>query len=452
MNTTIVFVATVVFSFVVGRSLATWAARWMLPSGVGYLAAGVLLGPVVPFAVLSDDVLHTFDLLLSMVLGVLGFAVGLALRRKSRELETTLAGVLSSLGVAFGVTAIALAVLQYLSPAWSQGAKAWIAQPLMVFDNHLVWLWIIPEALWLSLTIGAVASVSSIALLWQLSKHRKLGESAVETLNNLCAASQLTAVLLFGVAMAGARTTGSSSDLSLTLTEWSMLSIFAGSVCGLLFGIFIGNDDDEVRINVAIVGAVTFASGVGAALGVSPLLVNLVAGLVVSGTSAQAERLEATIGQLRHPATVLVFLLAGAYWRPVEGWLWALPFGYAAIRFALRIFSTRVAVSIFLSESPVAVGVGGGMLTHGTIACAIAMGYVQRFPEHQALLLTTVLGGIVASDLLSLPRLRRYLADVGALDPVADDPVSPELTQKDELSASQSGSRLALDPLSMEEP
>lgn len=421
MNATLVFVATVVFSFVVGRSLARWAARWSLPSGISYIAAGILLGPVVPPAVLSEEVLLTFELLLSMVLGILGFSVGLALRRKRQDLETTLASVLSSIAVALSVTAISLLALQLSDPQWLAGQDPVVSRPLFVVYDRLVSLWVVPDALWLSLSLGAVAAVSSVAVLWQLSQQRKVSVSAARIINSLTGYSQLTAILIFGVAMAGSRATSVQSQLPLTLTEWSILSIFAGSVCGLLFGIFIGREDDDVRINVAIVGAVIFASGAGAALGVSPLLVNLVAGLVVSGTSAQAERLETMIDRLRNPAAVMVFLLVGATWRPVQGWMWFFPLGYVLVRTVARLLFTRLSVSTFLSESAVANGVGQGLLTHGTIACAIAMGYTQRFPEHRAILLTTVIGGVVLSDLLSVPSLRRYLADVGALDPVTDD-------------------------------
>lgn len=421
MNPTLLFVATVVFSFVIGRSLARWASHWSLPTGISYIAAGILLGPVVPPAVLSDEVLRAFELLLSMVLGILGFSVGLSMRRKRRDLETTLAGVLSSACVAIGITAISLLALQISDSRWLNLQAPIVSRPLFVVYDQLVSLWIIPDALWLSLSLGAVASVSSVVVLWQLSQQRQIRANTRRLVSSLSSSTKLTAILIFGVAMAGSRATSLSSQLPLTLTEWAILSIFAGSVCGLLFGIFIGKEDDDVRINVAIVGAVIFASGAGAALGVSPLLVNLIAGLVVSSTSTQAERLESMIERLRNPANVMVFLLTGAYWRPVDGWMWLFVLGYVVVRTILRLFFTRVSVSTFLSESAVANGVGQALLTQGTLACAIALAYTQRFPEHRALVLSTVIGGVVLSDILSVTTLRRYLADVGALDPVADD-------------------------------
>lgn len=421
MNPTLLFVATVVFSFVIGRGLARWAAHWSLPSGISYIAAGILMGPEIPPAVLSDEVLRTFELLLSMVLGILGFSVGLSMRRKRRDLETTLAGVLSSASVAVGITAISLLALQITDTRWLKGQAPILSRPLFVVYDQLVSLWIVPDALWLSLSLGAVASVSSTVVLWQLSQQRQIRANTRQLISSLSSSTKLTAILTFGVAMAGSRATSETSQLPLTLTEWSILSVFAGSVCGLLFGIFVGKEDDDVRINVAIVGAVIFASGAGAALGVSPLLVNLIAGLVVSGTSTQAERLEKMIDRLRNPANVMIFLLIGAYWRPVDGWMWLFVVGYVVVRTVLRLVFTRLSVSTFLNESAVANGVGQALLTQGTLACAIAMAYTQRFPEHRALVLSTVIGGVVLSDLLSVTTLRRYLADVGALDPVADD-------------------------------
>ena len=90
MNTTLILVGIVVFSFVVGRLFSRYASRLLAFTGVEYLLAGVLLGPHVPPRVLSEEVLQSLDLLLSMVLGVLGFTIGLSLRRIRQGMEMPL--------------------------------------------------------------------------------------------------------------------------------------------------------------------------------------------------------------------------------------------------------------------------------------------------------------------------------------------------------------------------
>ena len=46
---------------------------------------------------------------------------------------------------------------------------------------------------------------------------------------------------------------------------WAAVTTGAGILIGLLFNLFIGRERDEMRIYVAALGTVTFASGAGAA-------------------------------------------------------------------------------------------------------------------------------------------------------------------------------------------
>jgi hypothetical protein len=50
------------------------------------------------------------------------------------------------------------------------------------------------------------------------------------------------------------------------------------------------------------------------------------------------------------------------------------------------------------------------------LAVAIAVSFAQRFPEQAPIALTTILGGIILSDLWSYGAVRRILADAGETD------------------------------------
>ena len=417
MNTTIIFVGVVVFSFVVGRLLARYASKLLIFSGVEFLVAGVILGPSVPPRLLSLEVLKSLDLFTSMILGIVGFSVGLAIRRGRQGLEVGLAGAAAAIGVILVVASLFLAVVQFAYPGFLHSEFPLAEIPMVVAQGRIWILWIAPEALWLALTIGSAAAVSSTALIQMASKVFGAKPERIQLLTSLASSGQVTAVIVFGLAMAGSRTENSAEGLGLTLTEWGVVTVAAGTVCGLLFSIFIGREDDQVRINVATVGAVTFAAGIGAALGVSPLLVNLVAGVIVSATSSLAERLQAALGPLRFPSNVLILLLAGANWVPAEGWLWMMPVGYAIIRVIARRTMTRWAVWTFVSEHRIGIGIGRGLIGHGALACAIALSFCQRFPDYASLVLTTVIGGMLLTDIVSMRSLRRYLADVGDITP-----------------------------------
>jgi Kef-type K+ transport system membrane component KefB len=416
MSTTLILVAAVVVAFVGGRAISHAVSRLQLLSGVEYLLLGVVLGPYGANA-LSHDVLAALDLFVSFVLGVMGFVVGLGLRRIRGGLEVGLAGATTSLIIVALVGGGAVAAVQALDPTLLSVEDPVAALPLASDGQCLLSLWIAPYALWIGLTIGAAAGVSSVALIELAARRYAVRGSRLPLLESLAVAGEVAAVLAFGIAMAGARATSEAHALGLTLTEWGVITVGAGAACGVLFTVFIGREDNSMRILVATIGAVTFSAGIGAALGVSPLFVNLIAGALVGISSPYAARLGEATAPLRFPTRVLVLLIAGAIWSPVSGWAWVLPLGYAIVRALVLRVAAPMSAWTFLPGTNAAIRLGMGLFGQGALAAAIAISFAQRFPELSSLVTTTVLGGMMLTDLFSARVLRRYLADQGAIRP-----------------------------------
>lgn len=416
LSTTIIFVGVVVAAFVGGRAISRYASSLQLLSGVEYLLLGVVIGPQV-LGVLSRDVLGALDLFVSFVLGVMGFLVGLGLRRIRGGLEVGLAGLTTSLLLVGLVGGAAVAAVQFLDTSLFEVTDPIASIALNSDGNTLTSLWIAPNALWVGLTIGAAAGVSSVALIELAAKRHAVSSERLELLESLAAAGRCAAVFAFGVAMAGTRAASSAEALGLTLTEWGVITIGAGAACGILFTVFIGREDDSMRILVATVGAVTFSAGIGAALGVSPLFVNLIAGALVGVSSPYAARLDEALAPLRFPARVLVLLIAGCYWVPVTGWAWLLPLAYAGLRAVSLRLVAPLSAWTFLPGSSASIRLGSGLFGQGALAAAIAISFAQRFTDLAPIVTTTVLGGMVLTDIFSARVLRRYLADQGAIKP-----------------------------------
>ncbi|MEX1368436.1 MAG: cation:proton antiporter [Nannocystaceae bacterium] len=421
MSTTVLFVGVVVFAFVAGRVLERFTTKAFALSGVEYLLLGVLLGPFV-LGILDQQVLLALDLFVSTVLGVIGFLVGLEIRRVRASTEAFLAGGGTTAAVIVGVGAASTTIIQVLDPALLS-VEPLMFEPLTATASTLVSLWVSPEALWIGLTIGAAAGTCSAALVATAINRYEVSEERARLLRAMASAAQLLAVFTFGFAMAGSRATIAASALGLTIVEWAIITILSGGFTGLLFSIFLGREGDPMRLLVAGVGVIVFAAGVGAALGVSPLFANLFAGLTLALTSSHAAQLDEALRPLRFPTTVLVLLLAGATLTPVGGWYLALVPGYLLLRtLTLRVFS-RLAVSTFVGDS--APGIGRALLGHGVLASAISLAFAQRFPDLAGPVTTTILGGVVLTDLFAMGSLRRYLADAGEIKALAAPQPAP---------------------------
>ena len=414
MSTTVLFVGVVVFAFVAGRFLERFAAKLLVLSGVEYLALGFVLGPVSPVPILDQETLVDLELFVSTVLGVVGFLVGLGALRARGGTEFTLAGVASAAAVILTIAAATTGVLQFLNPSLLAAAPL-VSEPVQVFDGRLISAWLSPDGLWGGLSVGAAAGACSASMLDVAIARFKVSHDRTRLLRTMATSAQILAVFAFGMAMAGTRASEAANELGLTLTEWGGITVVAGVFTGLLFSVFLGQDDDPLRMLVATVGVVVFAAGVGSALGVSPLFVNVIAGVMVAFTSPFAERLDEALEPLKFPTTVLVLLLAGATWVPAGGWIIVVVPIYAITRVVVRRIFTRVAMSTFVAEGALGAGLGRALVGQGVLAPAIAVAFAQRFPEQAPMITTIILGGYAISDIWAARALRSYLADVGEI-------------------------------------
>jgi hypothetical protein len=211
--------------------------------------------------------------------------------------------------------------------------------------------------------------------------------------------------------LAVARGTRAGDAYSLGLTGWALAALTLGGLSGVLFSLFIGRDTESQRIFLAGLGAVIFASGIGIALGVSPLFVNSIVGVTVALTSTHAEVVTHTMDRMQHPLFVLIMLFAGAMWQPVSGWLWLLPLVYVLVRFAGRALFVPLFARALLDAPRVTLA--HGMWSQGTLAVAVALNFSQQAPELARVALSIVLPGVLLSELFSHRLLRSVLVDSG---------------------------------------
>lgn len=427
-NTTLILVALIVSAFVASRLLHRYAERVALVSGIEYAVIGVLLGPLMPWGLIGEDTLLSLDLLISLLLGLLGFTVGLHAREALRRFDHFLAGSVAALLIALVVGLTVLGLLQWIEPAYLDDPAPLLAIPVWTDGARLYQLWAANDALWLALTLGAAAAIASSTAIRAATERWQAEGPPVVLLHDLASAGHVIAVLLFGFALAGDRAIDAADNYGLSLVEWSLLIGAAGGITGLLFMIFIGGAEDDLRLYLATLGVVIFAAGIGAALGVSPLFVNMVAGLTVAATSVHGDRLRVNLDQLHRPASILLLVFAGIAWRPVTGWLWLIPVAYLLTRVGTRLLASRWAVSTFVHGVELR-RVGGGLIGQGSLAAAIALSYAQGHPERGALVLTAVLLPMLITDLFAVRTLRGVLANAGAIRPRAKLAREPSTTE-----------------------
>ncbi len=427
MNVTLLLVALVVFAFAIGHVLNRSISRFVSLSGAEYLLVGALIGPEVPPRLVTSDSLSQLMPLMSLLLGLTGFLVGLHARRAQAGWRVSAVGFTTALST---LVVVALLTASLAATTVQSAQEPWFNQPLLEFRDWVLEWPVTPEHTLLGLALGAAAVVTASGLLISLGQVLEARSQAFALLKSCATDSQILAIVTIGVVLALTRGEVAYAQFGFGGLGWLGGAIVLGLICGGCFTLFIGEERSSSRIFLATVGTVTFASGVGAAVGVSPLFVNLVSGLTVGAASSHRAVLLRELDRLQHPIFVLLLVLTGAMWTPVRGVLWLFPVVYIAGRWLCNRALTSLFTWMFTRVRPFRIG--NGLMAQGTLAVAIAADYALKVPQHSAIVLTTVLLGTLVFDMAAGTALRRLLVDVEAdninVTAAADPALSPKET------------------------
>jgi Kef-type K+ transport system membrane component KefB len=417
MSVTILFVALVVFAFFAAHLINRYASRIVPVSGAEYLVIGALIGPQIPMRVLTTESLAQLTPLISLLLGLSGFLVGLQATRTFHDVRSSLVGLGVALSTLLGLSMVFAALYGWLvPPAEVPLVQTWLYE----FQGFHVELLLTRPQVATGVVLAAAATVTFSASLSGLEGDRLVDVPAYRLLRSCAFYGQLVAISAVAAVLAWSRSRA-VAVVELPAGGWFAGVLLLGVVLGVCFTVFIGREQSTSRIFVATVGTVTFGAGVGAELGVSPMFVNLVAGATVALTSRHRENLRRELKRLQHPISVLLLVLTGALWVPPESsLLWFFPLVYLASRWLARMTLPGLLTRVLTHIDPTRIGVG--LLSQGTLAVAVAVDYALQAPEQAGIVLTTAIVGTLVFDVFAQGALKRYLIDAEAENATAIAP------------------------------
>ena len=372
-------------------------SRFLITTRGEYLLLGVLLGPANPFFQVFDaDVLRQLGPLMSLAIGWVGLLYGmhLDLRRAlfSRSGGMKLAGLSS---------ALTLPLVMLASLAAFQRVEALAARP----DAQLL----------ASLVLGAVAAVASPAVVDLVRRSWGADGPTTTLLGEATRLEELIAAVIFGLVFCFFRAVDGGVTLQADqAAEWILATFVLGGVLGLLFRLFLGDEADPDKQFLALVGIIVFSSGAAHYLQLSPILVNLVLGVVLANVAEDSEVILRVLERTRQPMYVVLLLFAGGLWvLPSGGWLpWAFAAAFVCLRAAGKLgggWLGAMAMGRGLRRD-----VGRGLLGQGEIAVAMALNFKLVYASPLTdLVFTAALFSVVANELWSGRLLKNLLIDCG---------------------------------------
>jgi len=370
--------------------------RYFFTTGGEYLLLGVLVGPANPsFTAMDDEVLRQLAPLVSLAIGWMGLLYGSRLDMPRLAVGKFTAGRIALIEalVTGSIVAITCSIVLY----------------------HLPFDWPSAESYWLAVSVLAVSAVVASPAALTLVKER-LGAKGqfTELLDRVLRFNELIAILAFGAILCIFHRENPALGGRPTDIEWFVLSLVLGGALGVLFFLFIGDEHDEDKQFLALVGIIVFASGLAHSLELSPLLVNLILGfsLVSLADDRLAGEITGALSRSARPMYIVLLIFAGAM-APISGLTpWLLAIVYVASRFVAKIVGGWVA-SIGLGHRT-RWDQGRGLLGQGEIAVAMALNLMLVFPgDIGQLVSVAILSSVVANEIWSARLLKGLLIDVG---------------------------------------
>jgi Kef-type K+ transport system membrane component KefB len=347
---------------VVGLYAGRLARKVRLPSIIGYMLLGIVIGAS-GWNLLNTRVLEDLSFVTEICLGFVAFSIGTELSLRSLQ------------RYGFGITSIILA------ESFGAFLVVWGALYLLTGDVTL------------SLIFGAVAPASAPAGTVAVIQEYKSKGSLTKALYAVVGFDDALAILIFGFAFAVVRSsllqekTGEVESLMPML--WGpareiVFSLLVGTVVGIIFCQIVSRMHNPGEILIMVFGAVLVATGLSLSWHLSLILTNMVLGFVLVNTrsSVLVRRVMGPVMNVMPLLFVLFFCLAGAHLE-----LGALPklgligIVYVLGRSAGLVFGSRLGAMVGGVEDKVKKYIGLGILSQAGVAIGLSLIAKQQLDQ-----------------------------------------------------------------------
>jgi Kef-type K+ transport system membrane component KefB len=372
-----------------------------LPRLVGYLVAGLALGPSVA-RIVPDGVLEDLSMMKRLAVGLIGLLAGAELRIADlRDRRRTILLILLLQTVAVLTALLVTALL----------ARRWIP-----FLGELE----AASLFFVALLFAALLTVNSpMVTLALLTETRASGPLAKTTLGVVLVAD-LVVILLFTGAFSLARASlgdaaAGAPEILLQLLQEVFGSIVAGAFVGAVVSLYLHFVKRELVLFAVVVVFATAAAA--QALHFELLLSLLVAGFLVENVApVRAEPLVHALHQTAVPVFVIFFAMAGAELHLQEfASVWPIVLLVALVRIGAIRGSTTLAGQLARAEPAVVRYGWTGLVSQAGVALGLATIVADRLPGVGLAMQAVTVGVIAFNESMGPILFRRGLQKAGEI-------------------------------------
>ena len=377
MTAGITLVIVVAAAYLAARVAFDWLARrFLIVSGAEYVVLGILLGPQ-GFGLVDNDALRSFAPITLLALGWIGAIIGTGFY---------LPALVAVRGIVYR-----LAFVESILTLLTIFGLMMAALYLVGIPQELAW---IP-----ALGLAAIGTASTSTAADVVSREIGPGRPLVGQLRVSTRVNALVAVLVLGVILSIHHGDPGVLSRPITPTEWMVITIGVGVLGGSMFYLFLGNEEQQDRLIIALGGAVVLVSGAAEYLGLSPLVAGLFFGAILTNTADNRDEITRVLESVERPLYFLLLVVAGATWVPSrEPWAFAVVALFLSARAVGKLGGARLAARANGVLDRLGRDWGLGLLGQGGLALALCINYTF---QEAAILQDVVFTGAIASVLLT---------------------------------------------------
>lgn len=206
---------------------------------------------------------------------------------------------------------------------------------------------------------------------------------------------------------------GNIQILNFTQIEWVVLSLFFAAIMGLLFFLFLGNEKDENKIYIALIGIVLFSVGVAFLLKLSPIYITFIVGAILTNVSKIGDGILSVFEKINQPISVLIVIFAGIFWVPASiYYFFAVIIIFMLLRFTSKMLAGYFTFAALKGEQSIPKSSGYGLQSTDILLCGMAVEYYFLYPSAIIpFVITAILSSVVIFNIYGFIKTKNFLID-----------------------------------------
>ncbi|HLR91655.1 MAG TPA: cation:proton antiporter, partial [Atopostipes sp.] len=265
--------------------------------------------------------------------------------------------------------------------------------------------------------LGAISMTVSPSGVVSMIKETKAKGEMTQTLLGLVAFDNLITIIVFGIVVAFVQTAGNVDVNEVSLILNVFLDVLWAALIGLASGFFVAffirRELQNDKLLVIIGAAILFNSGIATVLGLSPVLVNIVSGAIITNLTNRKVLVATVINRMELPIFVVFLTLAGAH---LDIAIFA-TVGLVGVAYILGRFIGKYTGAFIFSHftslsKKVRKNIGFGLIPQAGVAIGLATVAEQTVPGITGIITGVVLTGVVVFEITGPLLLSRALKNV----------------------------------------